>query len=502
MIDFDADKPRKLREAQRSRVVPAPEQAAPIAPQSTDEGFSFETVTLETKALGGSPRAVSKLNDAMAVILALFLLVVPVPYGANNSLAWLGAAAVLAMLCAGYYTLILLLDPQRPSKLRDHPWVLGFGVLAIAGTIWQVSGVQAPALTLPSGQVQLSQATVAASASQLAVIRLISYGVLFVMMLEVCTNQLRIERMLSWIYAGIIVHAVWALVSLGFLGDTLLLGEKTAYLGYATGTFVNRNSFATFLAMGTVIGTARFMMAIYGPRARSPRRRAKSRGLTMEAVVHLGWLAILLAALAATGSRMGAFVGFLGMGSVATVILLKNGTAIWKILLSGAVLAVLLPVAMLIGGESGTMERAIFGLAQADARTELFRQTWHMIMQRPFVGYGADSYPLAFELYRTPELSAGLTWQAPHNTYLTLWSDYGLILGSVTMLAVVAALISLLRAIRRRELAYLPAAIAVAVIVLTGAHSLVDFSLEIAANVYVFIALVALGLAKRAHSRA
>jgi hypothetical protein len=70
------------------------------------------------------------------------------------------------------------------------------------------------------------------------------------------------------------------------------------------------------------------------------------------------------------------------------------------------------------------------------------------------------------------------------------------------MLAVVAALISLLRAIRRRELAYLPAAIAVAVIVLTGAHSLVDFSLEIAANVYVFIALVALGLAKRAHSRA
>lgn len=499
MIDFGADTPRALSEPKRGRVVPTPEVAAPAAPE---DGFTFETVTLDSRGLGASPRSVSRLNDAMAMILAVFLLAIPIPYGANNSLAWLGATIVLAVLCGVYYTFVLMFDPQRPSKLRDHPWVLGFGGLAIAVVLAQLSPWDAAALSLASGNVSLGSGTLAGDATQLAALRLVSYGLLFVLMLEVCTNQLRIERMLNWIYAGIVVHAVWALVSLGFLGDTLLLGEKLAYKGFATGTFVNRNSFATFLAMGIVIGTGRFLMALVGPRARSPRRRSHSRALTMEAVVHLGWLTILLAALAATGSRMGALVAFLGMFSIATIVLLKNGAAIWKILVGGVALSLAAVVLLVILGEVTTIERALFGLFRSDARPELYRQTWQMIMERPLLGFGADSYPLAFELYHKPELTAGLTWQAPHNTYLTLWSDYGLIMGSVTILVVVAALITLLRAVRRRELAYLPAAVAVAVIALTGVHSLVDFSLEIAANVYVFIALVALGLAKRAHSRA
>jgi len=53
------------------------------------------------------------------------------------------------------------------------------------------------------------------------------------------------------------MHALLAMVFLILLGDCGILGGMTAYLGAATGSFINKNSFATFLGMGLIIGLAR-----------------------------------------------------------------------------------------------------------------------------------------------------------------------------------------------------------------------------------------------------
>src|SRR5690606_36301189 len=87
-------------------------------------------------------------------------------------------------------------------------------------------------------------------------IQFASYGLFFFLMLQAVSNRRRtvaVARAIFWIIAA---HAIYGLVALTQLGDPLLFFEKWAYLGSATGTFVNRNAYATFLAFGLVLGTA------------------------------------------------------------------------------------------------------------------------------------------------------------------------------------------------------------------------------------------------------
>tara|TARA_B110000908_G_C10058388_1_gene359443 strand:- start:546 stop:776 length:231 start_codon:yes stop_codon:yes gene_type:complete len=53
-----------------------------------------------------------------------------------------------------------------------------------------------------------------------------------------------------------------------------------------------------------------------------------------------------------------------------------------------------------------------------------------------------------------------------------------------------------LKALRNSNRDYALSISALAVIIVAGIHSLVDFSLEIQANVFLFLAILALGLAK------
>lgn len=503
MINFDKDQPRQLQQKTVGRRVPAPtpKTAATATQDGEVEQLQFTEVAIGDSAWRGSPRAVSKVNDAMMLILATFLFLIPMPYGANNSTSWLAATVFLSLCAIGYIVMVLALDPHRPSQLRQHRGILVLGAVVLLTTGLQLLPV-APTLdlVLPDG-VMPQHLTFNTHATFLALIRLSSYAILFALMLEVFTNQMRIERMLRLIYLGIVAHAIWALLSLSFFGDTLLLGEKVAYKGFATGTFVNRNSFATFMALGATIGAGRVLMAMRGPRGRSPRRRSSYQGLTVEAVVQLGWLAIILAALLASGSRMGVAVALLGMFVVSVLILVKTGMAAWKAAGGFLALLFLLLVASLVLGGGVTLERAVYAFVDSGIRIELYQQTWQMIMSAPLLGHGVDSYDLVFELYHQPELRPEVTWEMPHNTILTLWAEYGIPLGSVTLLIILVAFVASFRALVRRELAYFPAAVSVAAIVLTAAHSLVDFSLEIAGNVYIFVALVALGLAKRSFAR-
>ena len=70
----------------------------------------------------------------------------------------------------------------------------------------------------------------------------------------------------------------------------------------------------------------------------------------------------------------------------------------------------------------------------------------------------------------------------------------GLVIGSIPpLLCAVVLAVTILR-VRRAGRDFALGIVGIGVIALAGLHSLVDFSLEIAANVYLFLALVALGL--------
>ena len=462
-------------------------------PQFVPKEGGLKYAPLSAPAAGhlGS-KQMDMLADVLSWGLPAFVILIAVPQGATSALAWIGAALVLSMTGMVYFLIRAFFVSHRPIELRHHSGIAFLGCAVLIAAAWGVLPVSAPPLSgLPNG-VQTNHISLALGAGQLALLRLASYAILFVLMTEVCANPRRAERMLTLLNVGFVAHAAWALLSLYVLGDTLLLGEKPAYQGVATGTFVNRNSFASFMAMGAVIGTARLAAVMLGAeRAFLSGARAGGGPVALQV---LGLL-LILSALAATGSRMGVFSALIAIGSVISFLAIKAGTlgrrTGWALSLG----AVVLVIFILSAFGQAMLERLVLVPADWEVRLALYRQTWAMIMARPWTGYGVDGFHVAFEMFHQPDLRMDRAWQLPHNTYLSLWVDYGIPLGSLTLVLVGAVFVKLLRALRQRQHGYGPAAIGCAVIILAAVHSLADFSFEIAANVYVFIALVCLGLA-------
>lgn len=120
-----------------------------------------------------------------------------------------------------------------------------------------------------------------------------------------------------------------------------------------------------------------------------------------------------------------------------------------------------------------------------------------MILTRPWIGFGGGSFEAAFTLFHLPSLNPEVRWDHAHSTYLTLWAEYGLIIGSLPLFAIGfvgwKAWQRVGRALPRAELA----AAALGSIVVAGIHSLVDFSLEVHAVALLFVAVLALGVSGR-----
>ncbi len=485
MISFADYTPRKAGQ-------PRPDRSA--AEQNAPE-LVFESVPLRVERMRLSSKSAGRLNDAVALCIAIFLFLAPVPFGANRPLAWLGASAAIALLTLTYTLLISAFDPARPAQFRRHLAVLVPGGVLLLGAVLQL---------LPIGgveglheELQPAHITFSPSATQLGLIRMTSYAMLFFLILEVCANSVRAERLVAFIFYGVLLHAIWALISLTFLGDTLLFSEKVAYRGYATGTFVNRNSFATYLTMGFIVGLGRLLFNLYGPQPRVPRGRSYLRRITIETVVQAAFLAINFVTLLATGSRLGLVSCLVGSAFLLLAVLgktkaLSGVSAVILVL----VFLVVAAVAVVAGGDQ-IGDRLAFLIVDADKRVELFRQTLAMISERPFLGYGLDSFPIAFELFHSPALSTSVTWEKPHNSYLTLWAEFGVVLGSLPLLITAICFVGALRQMRERATSFTPAAVACSVIVACAIHSLGDFSLEIAANTYVFVALVGIGISRK-----
>lgn len=426
------------------------------------------------------------INRILSVVILTALIVSPLMIGSNRPVFWLLNSAVLMSVTA----LVLFLASFGVMKIRFsfRRWRLisTLAIIYVAGLVLQMGLVR----VLPSEGMH-SQ-----SVMLIGILRVLSYGCLFFLTMQVATNVRR-ARYLAWAVFGVV-----ALMSLYSLAahrvPELLLYEKDAYLGFVTGPFINRNSLATYLAFGCALGTA---LVLRGDRAGAMKNK---RGrLDVELVI--GRMALFIAVLLlfatvlTTGSRMGMFVGLLGIFIPVVLRVVQadstGGTrqAIVGISLAVTGLLAFVIVSALYGGV--LFDRlGSTGLA-SDVRWVLYENVWQIILQRPITGYGLDSFELAFRGGHELPISPDLRWRDAHNTYLELWVELGIVLGSIPPIICIVALLRLLRRGGENETTGYLAQAAVAAIVIAAIHSMVDFSLEIEANVYLFIVILALGLA-------
>jgi O-antigen ligase/tetratricopeptide (TPR) repeat protein len=253
---------------------------------------------------------------------------------------------------------------------------------------------------------------------------------------------------------------------------------KKHYLDSATGTFINRNHFATFLAMALPFALA---LAIPPPDSgRTPsgwRKRvlglgepeALTRALAIAAAA-LIWLGLLL-----SQSRAGLIASVLGAGIVLHHHR-RARVARWATAVGMAVLVVLLSLEVTRAPGQRFLE--IKGdITLEGGRLTAWRDSLELVTQRPLLGWGLGTFGSAFSAVQSAKIR--LDYGHAHNDWLECVAEGGGMLGALTFaLAMVFAAAG--RRVTRGNLEHASiavAAFAAGVVVMT--HAIWDFPLRI-----------------------
>ena len=408
----------------------------------------------------------SRINDLISYMLLIIIMLSPLPLGSNRPIFWAISAAFVFFIATVFLATMAL--REIPLRISARKFIV-VGVLV---------------------GVYLGYMALAPNANALATVRTLSYAVFFFLMVQVSANRYRAKRIATFM---LLIAIIYAVVGFAMHYGNLELPTEfglSAYAGNAHGTFTNRNSYATYLGFGILLGLALLIN----------RMRGFSDGmlaLSDEKLVFAGvGMVLMLVTLISTNSRMG--VAALGVAAVffLLVLVMKRARAgLWTTISLTAGMLIIAGVAFSLYGATllerlGSVER------DADVRFALYEQVWEMIRAKPWAGHGADSFEVAFPTYHHLPVSPDLLWSKAHNTYLTNWAESGLVIGSIPVLLGLWVFFRLLYVVYERPSRYIFSLLGASVILQGAIHSTVDFSLEIQANMYMLLAILALGYAE------
>ncbi|MGY4748310.1 O-antigen ligase family protein [Pannonibacter sp. Q-1] len=456
--------------------------------------------TRDRLSSGGS--GTTRLNDTAGRVLLAVMLVAPVPFGSNRPVFWALWALVLGLVLAWY---CLQFSRSGSVSLRmplSATWPVTIPFFAVAAfMLAQILPLGSFTFTGQTGAVFESRSiSLVPGDTFLALLRWLSYGVLFFLAVQAGVRKNRARRITLFLTGIVTAQALYAIIALLYLGDGVLFVEKSQYMGDATGTFINRNSFATFMGFGAILaallvlppaenepGSPPPQLRGVGERSGLPKRGFR---ISSQQVLAATAFLIIIAALAASNSRMGLFAGGCG---VATAVLLRLPSLRSRLIAFSLLIAGGLAIVAVYG--QGTLERSLTVERDADVRWAVYENTFRMIGDRPLLGFGASTFEAAYPLYNVMPRSTSVVFDKAHSTYLAHWSEMGLLFGSLPIVIVLVIAASLLPAALFRGNRQIEICAATGAIVLGAVHSLVDFSLEIEAVTFLFVIMLGLGYA-------
>ena len=293
------------------------------------------------------------------------------------------------------------------------------------------------------------------------------------------------------------IYAVYGIAAHVLTPELLLWRAKTAYLDAVTGTFVNRNTAATYWGSCAVICLA---MGLDHAAKRAGRSSVNGEASGLFRI--LPWIGLVpcLLALAMTGSRAGVILTLLALMPVVAISL--SGMGHLKSLTMGR-LALLLPgigALLLTLGAAAVARVHVYGLYD-EHRAAAYADILAMIARHPWTGVGIGAFGTVFPRFRSAELGSSGLWDRAHSTPLEIAAEAGL---PVTMLIVATCLfivyVLLKGCFERRRDRFFPVATFGCVLLGFG-HSCVDFSLQIPGYAIVFASIVGCGLAQSVPTR-
>ncbi len=310
-----------------------------------------------------------------------------------------------------------------------------------------------------------------------------------------------LHRIVAW--TGV-VYAAFGIVSILAEPTMLLWREKRAYVTNLTGTFVNRNTAATYFGTCAIVWLTMLLRRLrhhlnvdlsWREMVAELVRNPPPRRIALAAI---GWL-VTFAATIMTGSRAGSVLTLFGFGAVATLWSSQRGTRNYLVA-TGIVLGLGILALEVFGG---TLAGRVAARGLGDpSRFEAYRDVLRMFPDSAWLGIGLGAFEHVFPAYRSPASTSTGVWDKAHSVPLELAVEIGLPACAVILIASALLLRALLLGcLRRRRNRFFPIA-GFAVALLGGLHSLVDFSLQIPGYAVTFAAVVAVGLAQSLPERA
>jgi O-antigen ligase len=416
----------------------------------------------------------------------------PLLLGSNRAIFWSlnGFAGAIALLC-------FLASEWKTRRSSVSNWNIPLQVLLLIAlpVIWMLVQIMPglPASLLHPVWADVPRAsgrmTINPHQTEIAIMWWLTLSVVFIAV-RAGTNRGKVEVFMNLMLLMVLVVAAFGLANEYFDWETIGIERKTAYIGWLTGTFVNRNSAASFFAIGMVIATTLALRAhatIDERFSESSRLAGTFQILNSRMSVYAGLAIVIFTALLLTGSRAGIASALLGTFLVICLApKLRQRNSLFIPAIAG--------LSLIAISMNALLERAHTAPESSLVRINLYREAINAILDRPFIGHGGGTYQSVEPLYHLPETSSEFIWNHAHSSYLEAAVGLGL---PVTLMWLALAGALVFKVYRANKLAQrlLPATVAtIAIFVAEGLHALVDFSLQVQAVALYLACLLGLSI--------
>ncbi len=438
------------------------------------------------------------------VSFILLLIWIPLPLGSNREWAWSIMEVWVMVLSLCWCVLYLKNKVQFSSAFRSAKWVIALFLIWLTYLLFQLLPLplelleqlspKAAAIWSSMGQ-DTGSITVDPYLSKVSLLLSVTYFLVFCLVLNLMTRRRRLKHLCYALICSGLFQAVYgAVMTLSNLEYGFFI-KKYAYLGVATGTFVNRNHLAGYLEMTLAIGIGLMIASLDTTTAVTVKQRLLrflKLLLSTKARIRLS-LVMMVIALVLTHSRMGntAFFISLGLTGVIGLCFSRHATRSTVVLLVSLILIDILIVSQWFGFER-LKQRVQDTDTLTEVRVEVFRDVQIQWQDYELTGSGLGSFSSVFPQYRSNDIHG--YYREAHNDYLQFAAETGWIGLSLLGLIVGFCLIAALKAHYSRRDPLMRGISFASIMGVTAIliHSLVDFNLQIPANAATFTVLLAL----------
>ena len=435
----------------------------------------------------------AQLNSFIFYALLLLIVLCPIPYGSNRAWSWSLCAIIISVLSLIW--IFNALWDQRNISLSLPPIIIVLFLIPGLWSILQVSGFMPEAWFHPLWAMTADALnasippgiSLTPDMSITALMRLLSYGLVFFLTFQFCRNPHRAHTTLTWLAAAGILYALYGLVL--YWSDIDVI--KT------TSTFINRNTYAAYAGLGLVCLMALSLLNSMH-RYESHNAPPSGRGQRIETYIYNSWkpllgLMLITTGLISTQSRGGAIASAIGIFTLLFIYLIRTKANKKMLLASLGGGGLIIFLAYSISNEAllGRMVQVETGGSE---RIVVYKLTMDATGDNPLTGFGYGAFDQGFKLYRSEDVQ--YIYDKAHNSYLENSFELGIPATVCLFLSLLGLFWLCLRGAFRRQRNWLYPATGLAATTLVASHSLIDFSLQIPAVAITYSAIMGLAVAQ------